>query len=278
MKLLLKEIEFKLANNVFVFVVCLIVANIIIIKIPFHRLFINFYGYEIARSIERSIHGFIIIIASIFLIGKLRLANLSGIRLVRVTSPWLLIIPFIYPMSLGIVNFSGLDANKIDINVMLPAILAIVLKSMAEEYCFRGLLQSYLIKRLNNRISLFKIICLSAFLFAIMHIINISRYGVIDVINQVIAAFFAGVFFGSLLIRTNNVFLLGIIHGCINLVFMVRSLVNDNVQQEYRTLYSFSDVVIAVLRYSLVFSPLFFIGFLLVRRRNSTIALHAFPK
>ena len=96
MKLLLKEIEFKPANNIFAFVVCLIIANIIIIKIPFHKLFTNFYGFEIAKNIERSIHGFIIIIASIFLIRKLRLENLSGIRLLRVTSPWLLIIPFIY--------------------------------------------------------------------------------------------------------------------------------------------------------------------------------------
>ena len=102
-----------------------------------------------------------------------------------------------------------------------------------------------------------------------MHVINITRYGIIDVINQVIASFFFGVFFGSLLLRTNNVFILGIIHGLINFVFQVRAIVKSNIPEEPKYLYTFSDIIVAILRYSLVFLPLFFIGFYLIRRRTN---------
>ena len=104
-----------------------------------------------------------------------------------------------------------------------------------------------------------------------MHIINISRYGIIDVINQVIAAFFFGVFFGSLLLRTNNVFILGIIHGLINFVFQFRAIAKNNIPEEPKYLYSFSDIIVAILRYSLFFLPLFFIGFYLIRRSSHVI-------
>ena len=144
-----------------------------------------------------------------------------------------------------------------------------MLKGMAEEYAFRGLLLSYLIKKLNPKKSLFKIICLSAIFFALMHMINISRYGIIDVINQVIAAFFFGVFFGSLLLRTNNLFILGIIHGLINFVFQFRAVVKNNIPEERKYINTFSDVIVVILRYSLVFLPLFFIGFYLIRRRTN---------
>jgi len=271
MKVLLKKFEYRLADKVSVFVTFLIAINVIIVKIPIYRLFIGFYEYEVAKNIERSIHGFIIILGSIFLIKRMGLTKLSGIRLFRIASPWLLIIPFIYPMGLGYYNFSGIEWNEVDVAAISLAFLAILLKGLAEEYAFRGLLLSYLIKNLSHKKSLFKIICLSAIFFALMHIINISRYGIIDVINQVIAAFFFGVFFGSLLLRTNNVFILGIIHGLINFVFQFRAIAKNNIPEEPKYLYSFSDIIVAILRYSLFFLPLFFIGFYLIRRRSHLI-------
>ena len=271
MKVLLKKFESRLADNISVFVIFLISMNVIIVKIPIHRLFIGFYEYDVAKNIERSIHGFIIIVGSIFLIKRMGLTKLSGIRFFRIDSPWLLLIPFIYPMGLGYYNFSGMEWNEVDLVAFSPVFIAILLKGMAEEYAFRGLLLSYLIKKLNPKKSLFKIICLSAIFFALMHMINISRYGIIDVINQVIAAFFFGVFFGSLLLRTNNLFILGIIHGLINFVFQFRAVVKNNIPEEPKYINTFSDVIVVILRYSLVFLPLFFIGFFLIRRRTNLI-------
>ena len=265
---LLKRIEAILFHNAFVFILVLIVINIIIIKIPFHRLFVRMNDYDIAKNLERSIHGLIIITGSIFLIKRLKLDRFAGIKVFAVNSPWLLIIPFIYPMGLAFFSFPGTGPDEISISFLALVLLAFILKGLAEEYAFRGLLQSYLIKKLNNRISLFRIICLSALIFALMHIINISRYGVIDVINQVTAAFFFGVFFGALLLRTGNVFLLGVIHGCINFVFAFNSLVRKDVQNGPKYLESFSEVVLVLLKYSLFFLPLFFIGFFLIRRKN----------
>ena len=100
MKVLLKKFESRLADNISVFVIFLISMNVIIVKIPIHRLFIGFYEYDVAKNIERSIHGFIIIVGSIFLIKRMGLTKLSGIRFFRIDSPWLLLIPFIYPIGL----------------------------------------------------------------------------------------------------------------------------------------------------------------------------------
>ena len=165
MKVLLKKFEYRLADKVSVFVTFLIAINVIIVKIPIYRLFIGFYECEVAKNIERSIHGFIIILKSILRIKRMGFKKLSGIRLFRIASPWLLIIPFIYPMGLGYYNFSGIEWNEVDVAAISLAFLAILLKGLAEEYAFRGLLLSYLIKNLSHKKSLFKIICLSAIFF-----------------------------------------------------------------------------------------------------------------
>lgn len=268
MKASIRQTAIFFSNNIAAFVLALVLLNLLIIKIPFHKLFIDFYAYETSKNIGRLIHGVIIVGVCILLIRKLDLVNLSGLRLFALKSPWLLLIPFIYPMALGLLNLSSIEPGKISWYPFLLAFLATMAKALAEEYAFRGLLQSYLIVKLKNRFSLFGIICMSSCVFGLMHIINISRYSVVDIINQVIVAFFFGVFFGALLLRTNNVFLLGIIHGGINFLFKLNSLVGNEVKEENNHLSTLAEIMNVIIRYTLFFLPLFVIGFFLIRGRR----------
>ena len=129
----------NLYNNVVVFTFSLVALNVIIVKIPFHKVFLEFCNYEISKDIERSIHGIIIIVGSIFLIRKLNLERLSGLQLFFLKSPVLLIIPFVYPMTLGFLSLSTIEPEKIIWPPLLLALLATLLKGMAEEYAFRCL-------------------------------------------------------------------------------------------------------------------------------------------
>ena len=106
-----------------------------------------------------------------------------------------------------------------------------------------------------------------------MHISNITRYEFVDVINQVIGAFFFGVFFGAMLIKTANVFLLGVFHGCINFVFKAGSLGRKTDLDNDRYLYSVSEILSVIAKYTLVFSPLLIMGILLLRKSNTKASL-----
>jgi membrane protease YdiL (CAAX protease family) len=278
MRISLRKIQTSFLGSTFSFIFILVVLDLVVIKIPFERLFIGACSYETSKDIARIIHGFIIITGSIFFIKKLRLEKFSGIKLFQINNPYLLLIPLIYPMSLGWSNFSEIDSNDLSRPSFILAFSAIIFKGLAEEYAFRGLLQPYLIEKLGDRFSLFRIVCISATVFALMHIVNITRYGFVDIINQVIGAFFFGVFFGALLLRTVNVFMLGFLHGFINFLFKVKSLAGNNLVQEDVYLYSAMDIFLTVLKYSLFFSPLFFIGFFLLKGWNREKLLNSINK
>ena len=254
-----------LFNNSLAFIGTLVILNFIVIKIPFDKLFINFLTVENSKNISRMLHGIIITICSIICIKKLSLDKFAGIKLLHLNRPLLLLIPIVYPMCLGIQNLFELDNADTKIITIIITFLAVIAKGMAEEVAFRGLLQSYLIYRFSGRWSITKIIFITATVFALMHIINITEYEYVDIINQVIAAFFFGVFFGAMMLKINNVFALGILHGCINFVFMADSIGENAVEDNATYVYSTQEILSVITRYAVIFSPVFFIGLILLR-------------
>lgn len=260
-------------NNSIAFILAIVAINFLVIKIPFEKIFLNSLPFELSKNISRIIHGLILIFFGIIIIKRLSLTKLAGVKLFHINRPGLLFLPIVYPMSLGIPNLFGLGLNQANWVSIFLAFLAMISKGLAEEVTFRGLLQAYLISKYSNRLSILQIVCISATFFSLMHIINITRYGYVDVINQVIAAFFFGVFFGAMLIKTANVFVLGVFHGCINFVFRARSIGKKVDLDNDRYLYSVSEILEAIAKYTLVFSPLLIMGILLLRKSNTKTTL-----
>lgn len=256
--------------NTIGFVLFLTITNFFVVKIPFHQLFSAHFSNEEAKNLSRIFHGLIMIFLSLYLIKHLFLNELSGIKLFTFKNPALLLIPLIYPMGLAITNFSEINFNKVDSISLILMLAATISKGIAEEITFRGLLQSYLLKKHLQYLSPLKLVLISSIIFGLMHVINITRYSYVDIINQVIGAFYFGVFFGALLLRVKNVFILGVIHGLINFSFSIGKLApNDTLNQTEKYLYSTGEILSAIITYIIVFTPMLIIGWILLR--HSTI-------
>lgn len=264
MNFLSVKLKAFLFNNSIAFVATLVILNFIVIKIPFEKLFLNVLTVENSKNISRILHGIIITTCSIICIRKLCLGKIAGIKLLRINRPLLLLIPIVYPMGLGIPNLFDLTNWETKVATIILTFLAMIAKGIAEEVAFRGLLQGYLIYRFSNNLSIMQIIFISATIFALMHIINITRYEYVDIINQVIAAFFFGVFFGAMILKVNNVFALGILHGCINFVFAANSIGESVGPDNTTSLYTTKEILLVIAKYALVFSPLLFFGIILL--------------
>ncbi len=124
-----------------------------------------------------------------------------------------------------------------------------------EEVVFRGVIQGYLSKQ-NPDKPLHKVILITAILFALIHIVNIRYSGIQNVLLQLIYAFYMGLFFGALIIKTNNVWLLGIAHGVLN-TFSVRCV---EMQDNYLSKIDIGSL----LGMLLMFSPVLIIYWLLM--------------
>lgn len=254
-----------LLKNTGAFILILVIFNFAVIKIPFHRLFEYFFADDIAGNIGKILHSIIIVYVTILVIRLFSLQEFAGIKVFRIKNAALLILPFIYPMILGYSNLGGLNVKNLNYAILIVFFITKIAKGIAEEIAFRGLLQSYLLNKIGDRDSVLRIVLVSSIAFALMHIINITRYSIVDVINQVIGAFFFGVFFGALLLRTGNVYALGVIHGCINFVFGIGSINPQGSSSEDKYLNSGSEIVLAILNYTLFFLPLLILGILLLR-------------
>ncbi len=124
-----------------------------------------------------------------------------------------------------------------------------------EEVVFRGVIQGYLSKQNPHRL-LHKTILITALFFALIHFINIQHGGIQNVLLQVIYAFYMGLYFGALMVRINNVWLLGIAHGILNM-FSVRC---EEMQGNYLSKIDIGSL----LGMLLIFSPVLIIYWLLM--------------
>lgn len=265
--------KFLLANTK-IFIGALIITDLLILKIPFQNLFEFWYSTEVSKNLSRITHGVILVIIWMVFIRKFAFDDLAGAKLFSIKNPLYLFLPFIYPMSLSLFSISNLEVTQTNMGPMVLGFMGVVSKAMSEEIGFRGLLQAYLLKKYSDKISNLKIVCFTALIFALMHIINLTRYSFVDVINQIIGAFFFGVFFGALLLKTKNIFILGFIHGLINFSFSASRLYGDKKNAHVTYVDSISEVLRSILIYSVVFLPLLILGLFILsrcdRKKNSS--------
>jgi uncharacterized protein len=196
----------------FFFCIAIICLVLLIGRIPVQDLLEN-NGVADPTDIRYIILGITIILVCV-LIAKRKKVLISGgfLRPIK-KNYWMLLLPLFFPGLVFVVNLNfGCHKGNLALGI---TILTYLVRGLMEEVVFRGVIQGYLRKQYPDK-SLHKIILITAILFALIHIVNIRHSGIQNVLLQIIYAFYMGLFFGALMVRINNVWLLGIAHGVLN--------------------------------------------------------------
>lgn len=207
-----------------------------------------------------------------FKMGLIFLIGYSFIRILKIYTlaglskqfPWrfkyLNLIP-IYLFIIGILGVYSRDFSLIALTNMMLLLIACLMVGFAEEYLFRGLLQSIFLKKYGSRINgIFMSILLTSMFFGFFHLINLANNdNVGQVLVQVVFAIFIGFFFGVLLLKTNKLIPIAITHGLINFFFSLGLLPGIKTLQDEAT----DTVSIAPV---ILFLPLFIIGLLIYKK------------
>ncbi len=242
----------------------LILFDIGVIALPFSRLFVGM-DPDKAEELEYILHGVLISAGCWWMILRMGLGTLGGTRFWNLRKPVLLLIPVIYPGILLAGNYAVKGPVTPDYVYVTLGFLACYFKALSEEMAFRGLLQSYLLRKYHGRLSFFKILMLGAIPFSLMHLLNIGKMDWVSVSNQVILAFSYGVFSGALLLLIRNIWVLGLVHGMVNFSSAFPYLVKPEQVPVSVEVPSFSEGLPSILLFTLLFSGLLGIGYLLIK-------------
>ncbi len=170
---------------------------------------------------------------------------------------YLNIIP-VYLIILGVLSVISKDLTQIHIENLLLLLFACLTVGFAEEFLFRGVLQSLFLKKyLEHKNGLLISILSPAIFFGLFHLINLTNNDdVFAVLIQVIFATFIGFFFGVLVLKTNKIIPVALTHGLINFFFSIAFLPSIKVTEE--TGASITPI--------LIFLPLFIIGLVVLKK------------
>ena len=210
------------------------------------------------------------ILLSISLIGikRLKLKSLAGLSSENKWSKKYLNLFPVYLFLIGIATFIGKDFSQINISNLLLLLTACLMVGFAEEFVFRGFLQSLFTKEyITKKKGVFLSVMWPALFFGGMHLVNLAKNDNIpEVIVQVIFATFIGFFFGALLLKTNKIIPLAITHGLINFFFLVSSLPGliDDAEPEVKL--SLAEQIAGSLPPLIIFAPLLIAGLLVLRK------------
>ena len=122
--------------------------------------------------------------------------------------------------------------SSIDLTKLILFITSVITIGFFEEFVFRGMVLPLFIKSLHEKKQvLYLSVILSSFLFGSIHFINLlSQSGNLGgITSQVFFSFSIGVFFGGLMLRTENIIVPSIIHGLVNFAFGAGELKSETI-------------------------------------------------
>lgn len=216
--------------------------------------FSNFHSEYVSLIIKMGI----IFIISYSIIIKMKNYSISGLSSTyNWKSKYLNFIP-IYLIIIGVLNIISKDLAQLHIGNVLLLLIACLTVGFAEEFLFRGLLQSIFIKKylfFKNGILISTLV--PAIIFGLFHFINLTKNDdTLAVLVQVVFATFIGFFFGVLVIKTNKIIPVAITHGLINFFFSISFLPGLKVTEEIES--SIFPIILTL--------PLFIIGLVLIQK------------
>ena len=241
-----------------------LIALSCVVLLPIDDIFLNLsYSDFQAEYIGLSIKMIFIFIISYLIIHKLKIESIAGISSnYKWTSKHFNLIP-LYLIVIGIMGVVSKDLTQINMSNLALLLFACLTVGFAEEFLFRGILQSIFLNRyIKHKNGILIGILAPAIIFGLFHLINLkANDNVLPVLIQVVFATFIGFFFGVLVIRTNKLVPIAITHGLINfffsLTFLPAIVGEDSLSLEE------SGVSIAPIILTL---PLLIIGLLVVKK------------
>ena len=250
----------KIKNaSIVMFVLITLIAASSIVLFPLDAMlqgisFSDFHSEYIGLTLKMAF----IFIISYWIISKTKIGNVAGLSL---NYKWKFkaynVIPA-YLILLGFLSVLSMELSQIQLQDLLLLLLACLTVGFAEEFLFRGLLQSMFLRKYHaQKNGILLSVLLPAILFGLFHLINLTKTGqVTAVLVQVVFATFIGFFFGVLVLKTNKIIPIAITHGLINFSFSIASLPGLAVEQQ--TGFSIAPIVLTL--------PLLIIGLLILRK------------
>lgn len=214
----------------------------------------DFHSEYISLTLKMAL----IFIGSYWMIKQLNIKSISGLsNSYKWTFKYFNIIP-IYLIVLGVLSAMAYDLTQIQMQDLLLLLLACMIVGFAEEFLFRGVLQSMFLKTYHNKKrGLLLSVLFPAIIFGLFHLINLTNNpNVMAVVMQVVFATFIGFFFGVLVLKTNKIIPVAITHGLINFSFSLLFLPGLNVEEP--TGFSLAPIILTL--------PLFIIGLLVIKK------------
>lgn len=201
----------------------------------------------------------IIVLVCVWLAKKYKFIEQGGFRGFKPKNYWMLLIPLIFP---GMVfTIQPAAECQVSAGYFITAFMFICANALTEEVMFRGAIHGYLRKQ-HPEINHFKISIIASLLFSLIHLLNLSWASGESVAQQLVYAFFTGLIFSALLIRTGNIWFLGIIHALLNLIssscnLFPTSIMITNTHEQGNLLVNMGMMI-------LIFSPLAFLSWALL--------------
>lgn len=181
----------------------------------------QFFTLVQARMVASIIIRPIMLVGIILLIWKTDLGRFVGWQQPMHLKNFQATLIFLFIVSMGITsNLSTYQDTSVDLLILF--ILSVLSVGFLEEFFFRGyLLPRFLQLFPKTRFGLLSGVVLSALLFGMVHYINLFRQpdNFWGITSQVFFAFSIGIFFAGLLFRTENIFLISLLHTLINFSF-----------------------------------------------------------
>ncbi|WP_027077485.1 CPBP family intramembrane glutamic endopeptidase [Maribacter antarcticus] len=253
-------------KNPFVITAITLLLFLGILKLPLDTLIDNFdLSSQQSSNSNKLVKNLVILILALFVIKKLKIVELSGLsQQMKLQNKFLILIPF-YLVIIGVFSLLGTDLSSISTIDFILLSLTMLSVGFVEEFIFRGILQSVFLKKYAHRKNGILIgIFLPAALFGALHLLNLKMSNIPASIGQVVYAFFIGVAFGAILLKTNKVIPLAIIHGLINTVFSINTLLNDSAVAGEIEQQDIGQAIGSML----VVLPLFIVGLCIIRKIN----------
>ncbi len=253
-----------LSKNPYLITIIIIIIFLGILKLPLDFLLDNFdLTLQQSNNIDRIIKNVVIIILSIIVIKKLGITKLAGLNeQFSLQHKYLIAIP-LYLVIFGALTLMGIDLSNIAIVDAILLFLAMLSVGFVEEFIFRGILQSIFLKKyIHHKYGIYIGIFIPALLFGSLHLVNFDTSNIAASVSQVIYAFFIGASFGAILLKTNKLIPLAILHGLIDIVFSINTLSDNDAIPGQLEQQSIGDAI-----GSIVFVlPLFIASILIIRK------------
>lgn len=192
-----------------------------------NKQFSNYLDKLISYFISEIIIKIIVIIFSILVFNKMRI-NFKYKLLIRNANSNLYNVPAIFLLIMLIL----VSLNPvISIEHRILFYFSQLSIGFAEEFVFRGIIFSLLIKLMNNyKYNIYVSILISSLIFGVMHYSSLfsGLASLYPATNQVIFAFSIGIYLATILIITKNIVAIAVVHSLINIVGSFNTIVIRN--------------------------------------------------